>query len=55
MQPFNPEFLKKTKPFSVLRFMDWGMTNGSPVAAWADRSHVGDVTYANRTAFRSRR
>ena len=31
-QPFNPEFLKKTKPFSVLRFMDWGMTNGSPVA-----------------------
>ena len=47
MQPFNPEFLKKTKPFSVLRFMDWGMTNGSPVAAWADRSHVGDVTYAN--------
>ena len=46
-QPFNPEFLKKTKPFSVLRFMDWGMTNGSPVAAWADRSHVADATYAN--------
>ena len=44
-QPFNPEFLNKTKPFSVLRFMDWGMTNGSPVAAWGDRSRVTDVTY----------
>lgn len=47
-QPFTPDFLKKTAPFSVLRFMDWGMTNGSPVAEWADRSHVADVTYANR-------
>ena len=46
-QPFNPEFLKKSRPFSVLRFMDWGATNNSPVTAWADRSHLGDVTYAN--------
>ena len=26
--------------------MDWGATNGSPVVEWADRAHVGDVTYA---------
>ncbi|MEP7058145.1 MAG: hypothetical protein ABI809_10290 [Caldimonas sp.] len=47
-QPFNPEFLKKVAPFSTLRFMDWGATNGSAVVAWADRSHVADATYANR-------
>ena len=45
-QPFNVEFLKKTAPFSNLRFMDWGATNGSPVVEWADRAHVDDVTYA---------
>lgn len=45
-QPFNVEFLKKVAPFSVLRFMDWGATNGSPVVEWADRSQVDDVNYA---------
>ncbi|MEO7338404.1 MAG: Ig-like domain-containing protein, partial [Caldimonas sp.] len=45
-QKFNPEFLKKSAPFSVVRFMDWGATNGSPVVNWADRSHVSDLTYA---------
>jgi hypothetical protein len=45
-QPFNPVFLGKIAPFSLLRFIDWGATNGSPVVEWADRSHVGDVTYA---------
>jgi hypothetical protein len=44
-QSFNVEFLKKVAPFSVLRFMDWGATNGSRVAEWADRSHVTDLTY----------
>jgi hypothetical protein len=46
-QPFNLDFLKKVAPFSVLRFMDWGATNGSPVVEWADRSQVSDVMYAN--------
>jgi hypothetical protein len=46
-QPFNPVFLGKIAPFSVLRFMDWGMTNGSPVVNWSDRPKVSDVTYAN--------
>jgi hypothetical protein len=45
-EPFNPQFLAKIAPFSVLRFMDWGATNGSPVVEWADRAHVGDLTYA---------
>ncbi|HEX4232844.1 MAG TPA: hypothetical protein VH041_00935 [Caldimonas sp.] len=44
--PFNPVFLAKIAPFSLLRYMDWGATNGSPVVEWADRAHTGDVTYA---------
>ncbi len=44
-QPFNLVFLQKTAPFSMLRFMDWGATNGSSVREWADRAHVDDVTY----------
>jgi hypothetical protein len=45
-QPFNPVFLGKIAPFSLLRFMDWGATNGSPVVEWADRAHLADVTWA---------
>ena len=45
-QPFNPVFLAKVAPFSVLRFIDWGATNTTPVVDWAQRSHVADVTYA---------
>ena len=46
-QPFNPVFLSRAAPFSLIRFMDWGATNGSPVVEWADRSHVSDLTFAN--------
>jgi hypothetical protein len=45
-QPFNPVFLAKVAPFSLLRFMDWGATNASSVVEWAGRSHVADLTYA---------
>jgi hypothetical protein len=45
-EPFNPVFLAKIAPFSLLRFMDWGATNGSPVVEWADRSHVSDFVYS---------
>jgi hypothetical protein len=45
-QPFNPVFLAKVAPFSLLRFIDWGATNHSPVVEWSNRSHIGDVTYA---------
>ncbi len=45
-QPFNPVFLAKIAPFSLLRFMDWGATNGSPVVEWAARAQVGDLTWS---------
>jgi hypothetical protein len=48
--PFNPEFLRRIAPFSVLRFMDWGMTNGSSLVRWSDRAQLDDVTYTRRGA-----
>ena len=44
-QPFNPAYLQQLAPFSLVRFMDWGKTNGSPVVEWADRSLPADASY----------
>ena len=46
-QPFNPNFLEKLAPFSLLRFMDWGGTNASPLVDWADRPQTSDLTYTS--------
>ena len=45
-QPFNPLFLERIAPFSTLRFVDWGATNGSPVARWAERAQLDEVSWA---------
>ena len=34
---FHPLYIKRLKPFSVIRFMDWMRTNGSPIVSWSDR------------------
>ncbi len=34
---FHPKFVERLRPFSVLRFMDWGVTNSSPLSTWAKR------------------
>jgi hypothetical protein len=47
-QPFNPLFLARTAPFSILRFMDWGATNGSPVAEWGERTLPSRAGWAGR-------
>lgn len=44
-QVFNTDYLTRIAPFSVLRTMDWAMTNGSPIVEWADRPHVEDASY----------
>ena len=44
-QPFNAEFLARIRPFSTLRFMDWGATNGSSIVNWTDRALISDLTY----------
>lgn len=45
--PFHPLFRERLRPFGTLRFMDWQMTNNSPVVHWADRAQPGDARYAN--------
>jgi hypothetical protein len=35
---FTSQWLSMLSKFQVLRFMDWGSTNGNPVANWADRT-----------------
>ncbi len=36
--PFYPDYKTKLSDFSLLRFMDWGRTNASPVRSWSDRT-----------------
>jgi hypothetical protein len=37
-QIFHPLFLERLAGFKVVRFMDWGSTNHSPVQSWSDRT-----------------
>jgi PKD repeat protein len=48
-QPFYEGFLDKIRPFKVLRFMDWGATNGNPAVHWEQRSTLTHFTYATST------
>jgi hypothetical protein len=45
---FDPLFLDRWQGVSVFRFMDWGRTNGSPLATWADRTPPDYFTQAGR-------
>ena len=41
---FHPLYLKRLKPFSVIRFMDWQRINGSNVTSWSDRPRADYYT-----------
>ncbi len=45
---FNPDFLARLRGVEVLRFMDWGATNGSTLIRAADRPRPDDFTWAFR-------
>ncbi len=45
-QPFYQTFEDKVAPFQVLRFMDWGNTNGNTNVDWTNRSKISYFTYA---------
>lgn len=52
-QLFHPLFLQRIadRSWAYIRFMDWGMTNASPVMDWADRrlpSHIFQAGILNR-------
>lgn len=42
---FNPLWIDRIRDLRSLRFMDWMMTNGSPVQSWADRPRMSDYTW----------
>lgn len=44
--PIYSVFLEKIAPFQVLRYMDWGHTNGNTNVEWANRSSMDFYTYA---------
>lgn len=46
--PWCSEWLEKLEPFGTLRFMDWGLTNNSPLTSWENRPQIGDYTYTLR-------
>lgn len=46
--PFHPLYIERLRPFSMLRFMDWARTNGSPLADWENRTTPDHNTQARR-------
>ena len=47
-QPFNPDFLQAIQSYKCLRFMEWGLINGSNVQQWTDRALPADYTWMLR-------
>ena len=43
---FNPIFLRRLEPFSVLRFMDWQATNNATLQTWSMRTQLSARTQA---------
>lgn len=43
---FHPEFLERLSIFGLLRFMDWGRTNASPLTHWSERTRPNHYTQA---------
>lgn len=43
---FNPDWLTRIEDVRAIRFMDWMMTNGSPITTWEERPRVTDMSYA---------
>ena len=44
---FTPDFLSKTSNWSVLRFMDWNLTNGSTTTSWDERTPLSAAHWNN--------
>ncbi|UYV38723.1 calcium-binding protein [Rhodobacteraceae bacterium D3-12] len=45
---FNPDWIARIADIRVLRFMDWMLTNGSPVNRWEGRPQLDDFSYGWR-------
>lgn len=47
-QPFNPVFVSRWKTMNTFRFMDWMLTNDSPIQEWADRPRPAYANYTEK-------
>ncbi|WP_235857875.1 calcium-binding protein [Marimonas lutisalis] len=45
---FNPDWIARIADLRGIRFMDWMLTNGSPVTGWDNRPTRGDFSYGWR-------
>jgi hypothetical protein len=45
-QLWHPRFLQDLRGFRVLRFMDWGQTNSSPLQHWAERPRLDAANWS---------
>ena len=45
---FNPEWIAVVANVRSLRFMDWMLTNGSPITTWSERPQVDHFSYSWR-------
>ncbi len=45
---FNPNWLRHIDDLRLVRFMDWMLTNDSPIKRWQDRPSPLDYTYGRR-------
>ena len=48
-QTFNTTFAQTIRPFSTLRFMDWGSTNVNTNETWSQRQQVSARTYGGNS------
>jgi hypothetical protein len=44
---FNPAWIETVHDLRSIRFMDWMVTNGSPVQGWDDRPRTSDFSYTS--------
>lgn len=44
-QLFHSRFLESLRPYAVLRFMDWAMTNESTTVSWQERARLDDARW----------
>lgn len=45
--PFDQHHLETLEPLGLLRLMDWGATNGSPLSSWQDRPLPSNRTWTS--------
>ncbi len=45
--PFHPDFLARTRRYTVLRYLDWMLANNSEVRTWDDRPKMDDMRWSS--------